>query len=193
MLDAIIAERVLDIAFRESLERTQGFCRRHVAELVAADRRGPGGILGSSILLRGDPRPAARAAPRRARARGRIAAARGWPAPASGRRASPATRARRRSRPPSGGSSARTGDPAWAAAVGGPFCLDDLLALWRAAGARPSRRSPGASSTRSGAAPRLTASSTTRPRPPTPARPTRGRGRRGGELLGGTRPIRGPA
>ena len=50
MLDTIIAERVLDIPFRESLERTQGFCRRHVAELVLADRRGPGGILGSSIL-----------------------------------------------------------------------------------------------------------------------------------------------
>jgi len=43
-LDAIINERVLDIAFRAELERTQGLCRRHVAELLPTDRRETGGI-----------------------------------------------------------------------------------------------------------------------------------------------------
>ena len=42
-MDAIINERVLDIGFRADLERKQGFCRRHVAELVPTDRRGPAG------------------------------------------------------------------------------------------------------------------------------------------------------
>ena len=50
-MDAIINERVLDIGFRADLERKQGFCRRHVAELVPTDRRETGGILGSSMLL----------------------------------------------------------------------------------------------------------------------------------------------
>jgi Family of unknown function (DUF6062) len=50
-LDAIIGERVLDIGFRAELERTVGFCRRHVAELVETDQREGGGILGASILL----------------------------------------------------------------------------------------------------------------------------------------------
>jgi len=50
-MEAIINERVLDIGFREDLERKQGFCARHVAELVPTDRRETGGILGSSILL----------------------------------------------------------------------------------------------------------------------------------------------
>ena len=48
-LDAIIAERVLDLGFREGLEREHGFCRRHAAALIVADRRAAG-ILGSSIL-----------------------------------------------------------------------------------------------------------------------------------------------
>ncbi len=48
-LDAIIAERVLDLGFREGLERTHGFCRRHATALLEADRRAAG-ILGSSIL-----------------------------------------------------------------------------------------------------------------------------------------------
>ena len=50
MLDSIIAEHVLDIPFRRDLERKQGFCRRHLRELIEADRRETGGILGSSIL-----------------------------------------------------------------------------------------------------------------------------------------------
>ena len=50
-LDTIINEQVLDIGFRADLERKEGFCRRHIAELVATDRRVTGGILGSSMLL----------------------------------------------------------------------------------------------------------------------------------------------
>ena len=51
IMDSIINERVLDLGFRADLERKQGFCRRHVAELVPTDRRETGGILGSSMLL----------------------------------------------------------------------------------------------------------------------------------------------
>ena len=50
MMDSVIAQHVLDIGFRRELERTQAFCRRHLRELILADRRGPGGTLGSSIL-----------------------------------------------------------------------------------------------------------------------------------------------
>jgi hypothetical protein len=48
-LDAILAERVLDLGFRQGLERDHAFCRRHARELIEADRRAAG-ILGSSIL-----------------------------------------------------------------------------------------------------------------------------------------------
>ena len=50
MIDSIIAQHVLDIGFRGELERSQALCRRHTRELILADRRGPGGTLGSSIL-----------------------------------------------------------------------------------------------------------------------------------------------
>ena len=50
MMDSIIAQHVLDIEFRGELERSQALCRRHTRELILADRRGPGGTLGSSIL-----------------------------------------------------------------------------------------------------------------------------------------------
>ena len=50
MLDTTVAERVLDLGFRAGLERDHAFCRRHVAALLAADRRASG-ILGSSILF----------------------------------------------------------------------------------------------------------------------------------------------
>ena len=50
VLDSIIAEHVLDIPFRTDLERKRGFCRRHQRELIQADRRESGGILGSSML-----------------------------------------------------------------------------------------------------------------------------------------------
>ncbi len=135
-LDGIIAERVLDLGFRAGLERDHAFCRRHVAELIEADRRASG-ILGSSILYG-------------AMLERRLAALRD----AVGRRG----RSRRsrleaaRRRPPclvcSQGATAvetalgrlaeRAADPAWAAVIGGiPFCLDDLGALVAAAGDGP--------------------------------------------------------
>jgi hypothetical protein len=132
-LDAIIAERVLDIGFREGLERDHAFCRRHSAALLEADRR-TGGILGSSILF-------GAMVERRAAVLGDALASRG-----RGRRQKLAA-ARRR--PPclaceQGASGVeiaiarlveRSADPAWAAVMLEiPFCLDDLGALLAAAG-----------------------------------------------------------
>ena len=132
-LDAIIAERVLDIGFREGLERDHAFCRRHALGLLEADRRGSG-ILGSSILF-------GAIVERRAAALRTALSARG-----RSRRQRLAT-ARRR--PPclacDQGTSAveialarlveRSMDPAWAAMLLEiPFCLDDLGALLAAAG-----------------------------------------------------------
>jgi len=139
-IDAIIAERVLDIGFRAGLEREHAFCRRHAAELIVADRRAAG-VLGSSILYG-------------AMIERRVAALR----EAFGRRG----RARRNrlvaalARPPclacGQGSSAvevalarlveRSADPGWTAATNAiPFCLDDLAALL-AAGADTSTFRP---------------------------------------------------
>jgi Family of unknown function (DUF6062) len=135
ILDAIIGERVLDIGFRAELERTVGFCRRHVAELVETDRRGSGGILGSSILL-------AAVIQRRL---GEVVGGIGT----SGRGLRKRLRSARQ-RPPcivcTQGASAvgtalgrlaeRSRDAAWANAMTGmELCLDDFLDLWAAAGA----------------------------------------------------------
>jgi hypothetical protein len=132
-LDAIIAERVLDLGFRAGLERDHAFCRRHVAELIEADRRASG-VLGSSILYG-------------AMLERRLAGIRD----ATGRRG----RSRRsridavRRRPPClvcqqgaqavdtavGRLAERAADPAWVALLGSiAFCLDDLALLAAAAG-----------------------------------------------------------
>jgi len=136
-LDAIINERVLDIGFRAELERSQGFCRRHVAGLLATDRRETGGMLGSSMLLAAviDRRTGDLEAAIGSRGRGLRARLR-----------------RARERPPciacSQGATAvetalarlaeRAADPGWADAMGAAtLCLDDLLALWATAGPDP--------------------------------------------------------
>jgi hypothetical protein len=135
-MDAIINERVLDIGFRAELERKQGFCPRHVAELVPTDRRETGGILGSSMLLsaiierridvlRGvaDPRG------RRPRVRLGLAPRR-FPCVACSQGVTVVETAVARF-------ADRVGDPAWAAALGDTaFCLDDFLLLWEAARSR---------------------------------------------------------
>ena len=135
-MDAIINERVLDIGFRADLERKQGFCRRHVAELVPTDRRETGGILGSSMLL------SAVIDRRIDLVRGGIGA--------GGHRLRVRLRLARK-RPPciacSQGETAvatalgrfadRSSDAAWAAVLAAtPFCLDDFLLLWQEAGSR---------------------------------------------------------
>ena len=132
-LDAIIAERVLDIGFRAGLEREHGFCRRHTIELLEADRRAAG-ILGSSILFGAIIERRLAALREASRTRGR----------ARRQRIAEASR-----RPPclacGQGDSAvdialvrlveRSADPAWAEVMFGiPFCLDDLAALLAAAG-----------------------------------------------------------
>jgi hypothetical protein len=140
MMDSIIAQHVLDIGFRGELERTQALCRRHLRELVLADRRGPGGTLGSSILygamierrlelIRG----AIGARGRGLRVRLRVARRRPpCIACAQGRSAVETALAR---------SAERSQDPAWAAALSvAAFCLDDFLELWAVAGDAPAFR-----------------------------------------------------
>jgi hypothetical protein len=126
-------ERVMDVGFRGGLERTGSFCRRHVAELIVAERRSTG-ILSSSILY-------GALLSRRLTAVRRALASRG-----RGRRNRLADA---RVRPPcivcDEGTSAvdvasqrlvdRSADAAWAAVIGEiPFCLDDLVALMEVAG-----------------------------------------------------------
>ncbi len=132
-LDAIIAERVLDIGFREGLEREHAFCRRHSAGLLEADRRASG-ILGSSILFGAiiERRAAALRAAVATRGRSRRqrleAAGRRPPCPACSQGASAVEIAVARL-------VERSADPAWAAVMLEiPFCLDDLIALLAAAG-----------------------------------------------------------
>jgi hypothetical protein len=127
-IDAIIAERVLDIGFRAGLEREHAFCRRHAAELIVADRRAAG-VLGSSILYGAmvERRVAAlrEAYERRGRTRrNRLAAALARPpclACGQGSSAVEVALARLVE---------RSADPDWVAATNAiPFCLDDLAAL----------------------------------------------------------------
>lgn len=132
-LDAIIAERVLDIGFRAGLERDHGFCRRHSAELLDADRRASG-ILGSSILFGAmvERRVAALRDALRVRGRSRrqrlAAAGRRPPCLACGQGASAVEIALARL-------VERGADPEWAAVMLAiPFCLDDFTALLVAAG-----------------------------------------------------------
>jgi hypothetical protein len=136
-LDAIIAERVLDIGFREGLERDHAFCRRHSAALLAADRRASG-ILGSSILFGAivERRAAALRAAVGKRGRGRrlalVAARRRPPCPACDQGISAVDIALARL-------VERSADPAWTAVMLEiPFCLDDLGALLAAAGVEAS-------------------------------------------------------
>jgi hypothetical protein len=138
-LDAIIAERVLDLGFREGLERRHAFCRRHAAELIEADRRASG-ILGSSILYGAmlerrlaALREAVAAKGRTRRARLDRAAVRPLcEVCAQGATARTTAMARLVE---------RADDPAWAAATAAaPFCLDDLTALLAAAGDAPAFR-----------------------------------------------------
>ncbi len=134
MMDSIIAQHVLDIGFRGELERSQALCRRHTRELILADRRGPGGTLGSSILygamierrlevIRG----AVGSRGRTLRVRLRLARRRPpCMACAQGKSAVETALAR---------STERSRDGAWAAALAtAAFCLDDFLELWSVAG-----------------------------------------------------------
>jgi bacterioferritin-associated ferredoxin len=135
-VDAIIAERVLDLGFRAGLEREHGFCRRHAVELLASDRRAAG-ILGSSILYGAivERRVAAlreALGHRGRRRRNRLATARARPpCLACGQGASAVEVALARL-------AERSDDPAWAAVTQAiPFCLDDLGALLAAGADSP--------------------------------------------------------
>jgi hypothetical protein len=136
MLDAIIAERVLDLGFRAGLERDHGFCVRHARGLLAADRRASGN-LGSSILY--GAMLERRLAPLRAatsvrgrRRRSRLAeVAKRPPCLVCGQGVTAVETAL-------GRLAERCADPAWVAAASViPFCLDDLVAFLAAAGDTP--------------------------------------------------------
>lgn len=131
-LDSMVTEGVMDIATRGRLERSEGFCRRHLRELIIAERDGPGSLLGSGILYR------------TVLGRRLEIVRRGSGAKGRGLRAILGLAAKR---PPCiacaqgtsgveialGRSVERAQDPAWADAMArAPFCLDDLIDLWRA-------------------------------------------------------------
>jgi hypothetical protein len=138
-LDAIIAERVLDLGFRAGLEREHAFCRRHAAELIEADRRASG-ILGSSILygamLERRLADLRDAVGRRGRGRrSRLDAARRRPPCLVCQQGATAVETAL------GRLAERAADPAWASLEARiPFCLDDLGALIAAAGDAPAFR-----------------------------------------------------
>lgn len=51
-LDAILLERVNDVAFRADLDARRGFCQLHVDAILAGNRSSTGGTLAAAILLR---------------------------------------------------------------------------------------------------------------------------------------------
>ncbi len=135
-LEAILAESVNDVPFREALDAARGFCAAHSRAILDADRR-RAGSLGAAILLRAT-------LVARLRELEALHAAGGW---ARNRRAGEA------SRPPACPVCRRVADadetvvdglvrlseqPAWADAVAeAPFCLEHLVDL-------TDRRSPPA-------------------------------------------------
>lgn len=127
-LESILAESVNDIPFRQALDSARGLCRRHVREVLDADRR-RAGSLGAAILLRAT--LAARLPELEA-----VHGAQGW---------TRSRRAEQAARPPACPGCAREAatlswiagaivrlaeNPAWSSAVGAaPFCLDHLVLL----------------------------------------------------------------
>jgi hypothetical protein len=127
-LESILSESVNDIPFRQALDAGRGFCGRHAAAILDADRR-RAGSLGAAILLRATLAPrlreleAASSSSGRGRARRVQDASRPPACPAcervAGAEAGVAESTVR-----------HTADPAWAEAVAAaPMCLDHLLTL----------------------------------------------------------------
>ena len=172
-LESILAESVNDIPFREALDAARGFCARHVAAVLEADRR-RAGTLGAAILLRATLVP-------RLRELEVANAAKGW---SRARRVADAARppacpaCERDARTDAGRAESLVGltaDAAWAVAVAGsPLCLDHLLALMgcgrRPRAGRPSR--PGSSNGSAGCATSSTGTPTPRATTAGSSRPT---------------------
>jgi hypothetical protein len=127
-LEAILAESVNDVAFRQGLDAARGLCAAHARAVLDADRR-RSGSLGAAILLRATLAIRLRELEAAASDRGRSrtkrveAAARPPACPVCGRVA--------RADASMIDTVGRQVDEApWAAAVGAaPFCLEHLLAL----------------------------------------------------------------
>src|SRR3954447_15914198 len=127
-LEAILAESVNDVPFREALDAGRGFCAPHSRAILDADRR-RAGSLGAAILLRATLMV-------RLRELDALHAAGGW---SRGRRAGDASRApacpvcRRVAEADAtvvDGLVRLVAQPAWAeAAARAPFCLEHLVAL----------------------------------------------------------------
>jgi hypothetical protein len=128
-VESILVEFVNDVSFRGGLDRARGFCEPHVHDLVEADRRGSGGLLGPAILfhavLRIRLREVASAHAEKGRSRSkRIAEAHIQP------RCQVCAEVRRADLVTAAGLAQLTADPAWAEAAGSaPFCLEHLLVL----------------------------------------------------------------
>jgi Family of unknown function (DUF6062) len=127
-LESILAESVNDVQFRAALDDARGFCEDHSVALLAADRRGAGGV-GAAILLwatlsiRHRELEAAAAGGRRRRGRRIADAARPPSCPACERVGGAQARALERL-------ITLAEQPPWADAVGSaPFCLRHLTAL----------------------------------------------------------------
>ena len=136
-LESILAESVNDVPFRHALDAARGFCGRHAAAVLDADRR-RAGSLGAAILLQAALVP-------RLRELEAVHAARGWTRTRRMTEAAhpPACPACERSAHTDAGRAESvvklTADPAWAEAVAAaPVCLEHLVALM---GVRPA---PGA-------------------------------------------------
>ena len=128
-LESVLSELVNDVPFRRRLDEARGFCRPHTHGLLAAERKGRGGTLGSSILfeailaIRAPEVRAAHEARGRTRTRRLGAAARAPGCPACAAAAGAEARF-------VGTVLARAGDPAWQEAlVAAAFCLDHVLTL----------------------------------------------------------------
>ncbi len=135
-LESILAESVNDVPFRQALDAARGFCGRHAAEVLDADRR-RAGSLGAAILLRATLAPRLRELETAASSNGRGRARRVQDAARPP--ACPACeRAARMDASVAESAVLHTADPAWADAVAAaPVCLDHLLALMAVRSAPP--------------------------------------------------------
>jgi len=134
---AFLYESVVDVGFRQELDRTRGLCRPHTRQTLAVNRAESGGTLGASILfgavlaIRARELDAVLAAGPRTRQKRAIEADKAPACPVCRVEAESVATAIRSIHD-------LVADEAWAeATANGPFCIDHLVALI-------GRRLPGA-------------------------------------------------
>jgi len=126
---AFLYESVVDVGFRQELDRTRGLCRPHTRQTLAVNRAESGGTLGASILfgavlaIRARELDAVLAAGSRTRQKRATEADRAPACPVCRVEAELVATAIRSILD-------LAGDEAWAeATANGPFCIDHLVAL----------------------------------------------------------------